>query len=344
MTFFDFLSYGISGFNLFEVAMFLFVVTHITIVGVTVFLHRCQAHRSVVLNKYVSHFFRFWMWITTGMVTKEWAAIHRKHHAKCESEGDPHSPKVFGFGEVMWKGTELYRVASKDSELIKKYGHGTPDDWLEKNLYTKYSWQGVALMLIIDFILFGTIGIAVWAIQMMWIPFFAAGVINGIGHFFGYRNFKTPDQSRNIIPIGILIGGEELHNNHHSFATSPKLSSKWYEFDMGWFYIRVLEIFGLAKPRRVPKSPIYDPQKNIIDEDTVAAVLASKYELLQKLSITTKKITQAYMKQSRRAKVEFSEHRKIILDSKLSLVAGLSDDFEKIWIERSATVEQIICF
>jgi stearoyl-CoA desaturase (delta-9 desaturase) len=191
----------------------------------------------------------------------------------------------------MWKGTELYKIASNDEELLKKYGHGTPDDWVEKNIYSKYTWQGVALMLIFDFYMFGLIGIGVWAIQMIWIPFFAAGVINGVGHFFGYRNFKTPDQSRNIIPLGILIGGEELHNNHHSFATSPKLSNKWYEFDIGWFYIRTLELFNLAKPRRIPKSPVYNPQKNIIDEDTVAAILASKYELLQKLHSVTNKIT-----------------------------------------------------
>ena len=255
MSLVDFISYGISKAELSSIIIYTLCMTHITIVAVTVFLHRCQAHRSLKLSPAISHFFRFWLWLTTGMVTKEWAAIHRKHHAKCEGKGDPHSPQVKGISTVLWSGTELYRETAKDKECIEKYGHGTPDDWVERNIYSKHTVWGVGSMLVINFCLFGIIGVAIWAIQMMWIPFFAAGVINGIGHFVGYRNFKTPDASRNIFPLGILIGGEELHNNHHSHATSPKLSSKWYEFDIGWLYIKLFEFFGLAEIRSVPKNP-----------------------------------------------------------------------------------------
>jgi stearoyl-CoA desaturase (delta-9 desaturase) len=261
------------------------------------------------------------------MVTKEWVAIHRKHHAKCETKNDPHSPQTKGLNEVLWRGTELYRSSSKDSELIKKYGHGTPNDWIEKNIYSKFSWQGVALMLIFNFTLFGVIGIAIWTIQMMWIPFFAAGVINGIGHFVGYRNYKTPDQSRNIFPLGILIGGEELHNNHHSYATSPRLSSKWYEFDIGWFYIKIMMFFGLAKIRSVPKGARLDPEKHSIDEDTVAAFMASKYELLQKLH-----------RLSIHAKVSQIKNP----NAKNSVVEKLMNDFEDIWSKKVFSVEQAI--
>ena len=327
MSLMEFMKFGLTGWNWVSLLTFVFVVTHITIVSVTVFLHRCQSHRALQLNFFVSHFFRFWLWITTGMVTKEWVAIHRKHHAKCETNDDPHSPKTKGISEVLWRGTELYRSSSKDPDLIKKYGHGTPDDWLENNLYSKFSWQGVAFMLVVNFILFGVLGIAIWAVQMMWIPFFAAGVINGIGHYFGYRNYKTPDESRNIFPLGILIGGEELHNNHHSYATSPRLSSKWYEFDIGWFYIRVLMFLGLATTRKVPKGARLNPEKFSIDEDTIAAFLASKYELLQKLHrlSVNSKLPQV---QAPSARNRIAEKLKI--------------DFENIWSEKFFSVEQAI--
>jgi len=242
-----FLSGGIMHASPWQIVVYTLVVTHITIAGVTIYLHRCQAHRALDLHAIPSHFFRFWLWLTTGMVTKEWAAIHRKHHAKCETEEDPHSPVTRGIKKVLLEGSELYRIESKNLETLEKYGHGTPNDWMERNVYTGHSVMGVALMMIIDIALFGIVGLSVWAVQMIWIPITAAGIINGIGHFWGYRNYDCNDAATNIIPFGILIGGEELHNNHHTFATSAKLSSKWYEFDIGWMYLKLLSFFGLAK-------------------------------------------------------------------------------------------------
>src|SRR5689334_590129 len=233
------------------------VLTHVTIACVTIFLHRSQAHRALDLHPIVAHFFRFWLWITTGMVTKEWVAIHRKHHAKVETDEDPHSPQTRGIETVLLRGAELYRDEAKNRETLDKYGHGTPDDWIERNLYTRFSWQGVGVMLVLDVILFGPIGMTIWAVQMLWIPVNAAGIINGIGHYWGYRNYACEDASTNIVPIGILIGGEELHNNHHAYGSSAKFSAKWYEFDIGWMYIRILEAVGLAKVRKVaPKLKI----------------------------------------------------------------------------------------
>ncbi|WP_422983243.1 DesA family fatty acid desaturase [Undibacterium sp. Rencai35W] len=278
----DFLSNGITRATSWQVFIFTMVVTHITIASVTIFLHRCQAHRALELHAIPSHFFRFWLWLTTGQVTKEWAAIHRKHHAKCETEEDPHSPVTRGIKKVFWQGAELYRAESKNLETMQKYGHGTPDDWIERNLYTRFSWQGVALMLIIDLILFGVIGITVWAVQMLWIPVTAAGIINGIGHYWGYRNYDCVDASRNIVPFGILIGGEELHNNHHTFGTSAKLSSKWYEFDIGWLYIRTMEIVGLATVKKVAPEPKFAEIKSVIDMDTLQAVITNRYDVMAK--------------------------------------------------------------
>ena len=211
------------------------ILTHVTIASVTIFLHRHQAHRALDLHPCVSHFFRFWLWLTTGIVTKEWAAIHRKHHAKCETAEDPHSPVVLGIKKVLLEGAELYRKEAKNQETLDKYGIGTPSDWLENNLYSKHSMMGITLMLIINVLLFGPLGLAIWAVQMAWIPVNAAGIVNGVGHYWGYRNFACADASTNLIPWGIFIGGEELHNNHHAYATSAKLSSKWYEFDMARF-------------------------------------------------------------------------------------------------------------
>lgn len=254
-------------------------LTHVTIVSVTVFLHRHQAHRALELHAIPSHFFRFWLWLTTGMVTKEWAAIHRKHHAKCETAEDPHSPQVKGIRKVLWEGAELYREESKNLETLERYGHGTPDDWLERNVY-KHSMLGVSLMLIINVLLFGVIGLTIWAVQMIWIPFWAAGVINGLGHFWGYRNFDCADASTNLVPWGIIVGGEELHNNHHSFAASAKMSAKWYEFDIGWMYIRILEIGGLAKARRVIPTPRFTEAKSEADLETLQAVITHRYDVM----------------------------------------------------------------
>ena len=278
----DFLSNGITRASAWQVVIATLVMTHITIAGVTIFLHRCQAHRALDLHAIPSHFFRFWLWLTTGMVTKEWAAIHRKHHAKCETEEDPHSPVTRGIKKVLFEGAELYRAESRNRETIEKYGHGTPDDWIERNLYTKHSALGVALMLVLDVLLFGVIGITVWAVQMMWIPITAAGIINGIGHYWGYRNYNCSDASNNLFPIGILIGGEELHNNHHTFGTSAKLSSKWYEFDIGWMYISILAALGLAKVKKIAPEPRFDREKLVCDLNTLQSVVANRYDVMAK--------------------------------------------------------------
>ncbi|MHA4867509.1 DesA family fatty acid desaturase [Duganella sp. PWIR1] len=284
----DFLSNGITRFTAWEVFFYTMVVTHITIASVTIYLHRCQAHRALDLHPIVSHFFRFWLWLTTGQVTKEWASIHRKHHAKCDTEEDPHSPVTRGIKKVFWEGAELYRAESKNKETMDKYGHGTPDDWIERHVYTGRSAAGVISLLFINFALFGVIGITVWAVQMMWIPVTAAGIINGIGHYWGYRNYDCADAATNIIPFGILIGGEELHNNHHTFATSAKLSSKWYEFDIGWGYIRALEMVGLAKVKKRAPEPKFAKGKVEADFDTLQSVIANRYDVMAKYAKSVK--------------------------------------------------------
>jgi len=255
------------------------VLTHVTIASVTIFLHRAQAHRALDLHPAVAHFFRFWLWLTTGMVTKEWVAIHRKHHAKVETPDDPHSPQTRGIETVFWKGTELYRAESRNQETMEKYSHGVPDDWIERNVYSRFSWQGVGLMLAVNLALFGPIGATIWAIQMMWIPVTAAGIINGIGHYWGYRNFACADASTNIVPWGILIGGEELHNNHHAYGTSAKLSSQWYEFDIGWLYIQTLVLLRLATVRKVAPQIRFDRDKAVADLATLQAVITHRYHV-----------------------------------------------------------------
>jgi stearoyl-CoA desaturase (delta-9 desaturase) len=225
------------------------VMTHITIACVTLYLHRSQAHRAVEFNPVVAHFMRFWLWLTTGMVTKQWVAIHRKHHRFSDVPGDPHSPHVYGIQQVFFKGAVLYHEASKDRVMVDSYGVGTPADWLELYLYTPHSRLGIGILLVLNTLIFGWWGPVVWGIQMLWIPLWAAGVINGIGHWIGYRNGETKDHSRNIVPWGIIIGGEELHNNHHLDPASARLSKNWYEFDIGWLYIRILNRLGLAKLR-----------------------------------------------------------------------------------------------
>jgi stearoyl-CoA desaturase (delta-9 desaturase) len=256
------------------------VLTHVTIAAVTIYLHRCQAHRGLDLHPAASHFFRFWLWLTTGMVTKEWVAIHRKHHARVETEDDPHSPQTRGIRTVLLQGAELYRVESKIDSTLEKYGSGTPDDWLERNVYSRFSWEGCGLMLMVDLVLCGPIGLTIWAVQMAWIPVTAAGIVNGLGHYWGYRNFSCEDASRNIVPWGIVIGGEELHNNHHAYGTSAKLSSRWYEFDLGWTYIRLLETFGLAKVRKVAPRIKFDREKLHADLETLQSVITHRYAVL----------------------------------------------------------------
>lgn len=276
----DWLGHGLWDLAWWQIVLVALGLTHVTIASVTIFLHRHQAHRALDLHAIPSHFFRFWLWLTTGMVTKEWAAIHRKHHAKCEQEGDPHSPVVFGIKKVFFEGSELYRAEAKNQETMARYGHGTPDDWIERNLYTRYSWQGVGLMMIIDLALFGAAGAAVWALQMAWIPITAAGIINGIGHYWGYRNFEAPDASTNISPWGIIIGGEELHNNHHTYPTSAKLSVKPYEFDIGWLYISVLSAMGLAKVKKTAPKLAFGDIKPVADDKTLEALIANRYEIM----------------------------------------------------------------
>jgi len=278
-TVLDFLARGLAPLPWWGYVVVTLVLTHITIAGVTIYLHRCQAHRAVDLNPVISHFFRFWMWLTTGMVTKEWAAIHRKHHAKVETAEDPHSPMTRGINTVLWQGAELYRAESKNAETMEKYGHGTPDDWIERNVYTRFSWQGVGLMLAINLVLFGAPGVVIWAIQMAWIPFFAAGVINGIGHYWGYRNYATNDTSSNIVPWGFLIGGEELHNNHHAYGTSAKFSARWFEIDLGWIYIRLLSALGLAEVRRVAPKLKLERAKPVPDHVTLQAVITHRFHV-----------------------------------------------------------------
>ncbi|MEO7114591.1 MAG: fatty acid desaturase, partial [Caldimonas sp.] len=265
----DWLGHGFSGFNGWEIVAYTLFTTHITIAAVTIFLHRAQAHRALDLHGIPSHFFRFWLWLASGMVTKEWVAIHRKHHAKCETVDDPHSPQTRGIKTVLLQGSELYRTEARNQETLAKYGHGTPDDWIERNLYTRYSWEGVGLMLILNLMLFGAIGATVWAVQMLWIPITAAGIVNGIGHFWGYRNFEAADASRNVSPWGVIIGGEELHNNHHTYPTSAKLSVKPYEFDIGWAYIRGLEMLGLATVRKTAPQLKLGAVRPVADDKTL---------------------------------------------------------------------------
>ena len=289
------LSHGVLAASWWQIVIFALVATHITIAAVTIYLHRSQAHRALELHPVVSHFFRFWLWLTTGMVTKEWVAIHRKHHAKCETVDDPHSPVTRGIKTVLLTGAELYRAESKVQETMVKYGHNTPDDWMERNLYTRYSWQGVGLMLVIDLFLFGAIGAAVWALQMAWIPITAAGIINGLGHWWGYRNFEAADASTNISPWGIIIGGEELHNNHHTYPTAAKFSVKPYEFDIGWGYIRAMEMVGLATVKKVPPKLQLGAIQPVADEKTLEALIAHRYEVMAGFARELRRAAQAEM-------------------------------------------------
>lgn len=275
------LEYGLLALSVPGLIIVTLILTHITIASVTIYLHRHQSHHSLTLHPIISHFFRFWLWLTTGMVTRQWVAIHRKHHAKCETSDDPHSPQIVGIKKVLLQGSELYRAEAKNQETLEKYGKGTPDDWLEQHLYSRFPFLGISLMLFIDILLFGVIGITIFAIQMLWIPIFAAGVINGIGHYLGYRNFEPSDASRNIIPWGILIGGEELHNNHHAYPSSARLSNKWWEFDLGWFYIRLLKLCRLAQIKKTAPRITYTRDKQVIDVETVRAVIHNRFHIIK---------------------------------------------------------------
>jgi stearoyl-CoA desaturase (delta-9 desaturase) len=290
MTPADYLFSGVFDLPWWGLAIVAAALTHVTIAGVTIYLHRCQAHRALDLHPVAAHFFRFWLWLTTGMVTKEWAAVHRKHHARCETPDDPHSPQQVGINRVLWGGVFLYAKESRQRETLERFGHGTPDDWIERNLYSRFTLTGVTLMGLIDVALFGIVpGALVFLVQMVWIPFWAAGVINGIGHYWGYRSWDTPDASRNIVPFGILIGGEELHNNHHAYASAAKLSNKWYEIDAGWLYIRILEALGLAQVKKLPPKPRLAAAKAVVDFETLQAVIANRYDVLARYAKSLRK-------------------------------------------------------
>ena len=359
--FLNWLANGYLDWSWWEITAFTLIATHITIAAVTIFLHRCQAHRALDLHPIASHFFRFWLWLTTGMVTKEWASIHRKHHAKCETVDDPHSPQVLSIGTVLSRGAELYKNEAKNQETMEKFGHGTPDDWLERNIYAKFSWQGVAIMLIIDVFLFGAIGLTVWAVQMLWIPITAAGVINGIGHFWGYRNFDCEDASTNIVPWGILIGGEELHNNHHTFATSAKLSNKWYEFDIGWLYIQMMSAVGLATVKKIPPKPVLSDLRPA-DQNTLEAIIANRYEIMARYSKTLRnffsnevqhmQVLASHLSDARtwlsKDEARLSEEEKAKLEELMASNAQLRKmiemrrDLQAIWGRSSASREQLV--
>jgi stearoyl-CoA desaturase (delta-9 desaturase) len=271
---------GLFDLSLSDIFILTLILTHTTIVSVTLFLHRQQAHRALEFHPMLSHFFRFWLWLTTGMVTREWVAIHRKHHAKCETQSDPHSPQTRGLSKVLWQGAELYQQEARNPETLERYGKGTPDDWLERHIYQRHNYSGVVLLLVLELILLGPAGLSVWAIQMIWIPFWAAGVINGIGHYWGYRNFEIPNASTNILPWGIFIGGEELHNNHHAFASSAKLSNRWWEFDLGWFYIKLFVLFGLARVLKIAPKHAIVAERPQLDMDAIKALTVNRLQLL----------------------------------------------------------------
>jgi stearoyl-CoA desaturase (Delta-9 desaturase) len=262
--------------------LYTLILTQITIAAVTLYLHRSQAHLSLELHPVIAHFFRFWLWLTTGMTTAEWVAVHRKHHAKCETADDPHSPRYFGIRKVFFEGAELYRKEADNPETLSKYSHGVPNDWLERNVYSGplKRMVGVSLLLPLQFLLFGCMGITIWAIQMIWIPLHAAGGINGIGHYWGYRNYETPDDSTNMTPWAFWVGGEELHNNHHAYPSSARFSIKPWEFDIGWMYIRILRTLGLVKVKKTAPKPVIDCAKKNIDMETVRAVIRSKMHVM----------------------------------------------------------------
>ncbi|MEM7250705.1 MAG: fatty acid desaturase [Pseudomonadota bacterium] len=288
---------GLLGLNWWQLIIATLILTQTTIFAVTIYLHRFSAHRGLELHPAVQHFFRFWLWITTGMGTKDWTAVHRKHHANCETEDDPHSPVTFGIKRVLLEGAELYR-AGVTEETLEKYGKGTPDDWLERNVYNRYTMLGIYIMLGIDLLLFGAIGLTIFAIQMMWIPIFAAGVINGLGHHMGYRNFEAPDVSTNIVPWGLIIGGEELHNNHHTYPSSAKFSIKWWEVDIGWGAIVALRTLGLAKVKRLPPVLHKVSAKQEIDSDTMFAVINNRFQVMAQFA---KHVVTPLVEQERKA-------------------------------------------
>lgn len=360
----DWLANGLLSATWWQIVLYALVTTHITIASVTIYLHRHQAHRAMNLHALPAHFFRLWLWLGTGQVTKEWVSVHRKHHAKCETLEDPHSPQAHGIKTVLFTGAELYRTETKNSETLAKYGHGTPTDWVERNVYARYSWQGVGLMMVINLALFGVAGLAVWAVQMAWIPITAAGIINGIGHYWGYRNFESPDASTNVSPWGILIGGEELHNNHHTYPTSAKFSVKPYEFDIGWIYIRALEKVGLATVKKVPPRLQMGSIKPVADEKTLEALIAHRYEVMAGFAHELQRAGKAELAALKARKADISVlraanrwlHRdddKVPASARMHLARAraehpvldkmvtMREELRQMWLSRSASREQL---
>jgi stearoyl-CoA desaturase (delta-9 desaturase) len=364
-----FMSLGLLILPVWGYVLVTLALTHITIAAVTIFLHRNQAHRALTLHPVVSHFFRFWLWLTTGMATKEWVSIHRKHHAKVDVAEDPHSPQLHGIRKVLFQGAELYRREASNAATMEQYGHHTPDDWLEHNVYAKHGVLGLGIMLVIDLVVFGPIGLTMWAVQMLWIPFFAAGVINGIGHYWGYRNFAPNDASRNIVPWGFLIGGEELHNNHHAYISSARFSNRWWELDIGWIYIRILELLHLAKVQRIAPRVHYNNSKRGCDAATLHAVITHRFDVLAKFAKSLNATAVTEMRSLRaRAAPGFCDARAMDVvnhclqrdgrelpaseravfeqalhsSAVLSAIYSMRQDLTAIWSRSSASTEQLV--
>ena len=339
---------GILSSGVFDLPWWGYVVvtlglTHVTIASVTIFLHRHQAHRALDLHPAASHFFRFWLWLTTGMVTREWAAIHRKHHAKCDTPEDPHSPQVLGINRVLWGGVFLYVREGHNHETIERYGRGTPDDWLERNLYSRFAALGLMLMGAVDILLFGLVpGLLMVATQIVWIPFWAAGVINGIGHYWGYRNWSSPDASTNISPWGIVIGGEELHNNHHAYPTSAKLSVKWYEFDLGWGYIRGLEMLGLAKVKHLAPTAHFTQPQQVIGDETLQAVIKNRYDVLARYAASIRRTYTAELEKLRQVSpadaVVLQTIKRWLYRDEMKLREREREEIEKILVTKTSSL------
>jgi stearoyl-CoA desaturase (delta-9 desaturase) len=344
--------------------LYTLVATHLTIIGVTLYLHRAVCHRALHMHPVVTHFLRFWLWLSTGMDTRQWVAVHRKHHAKVETKEDPHSPQVYGINKVLFEGVELYRIASNENDTIVKYGHGCPEDWLELKIYRGNSDKGYFVMMAINLLLFGPIGLTIWAIQMAWIPLFAAGGINGLGHFWGYRKFETADTSTNLVPWGTVIGGEELHNNHHAFASSAKFSVQWYEFDIGWMYICIMRSLGLATVKKLPPRMVEIPGKGMPDADTLRAVLSNRFHVMgqfartvlhtvhreevKKLAGDKRDLVQQAKALLGREESMLSEDARVRLDialeqsDTLATVYQYKQRLKAIWQERSASQDRLV--
>lgn len=356
--------HGIFSLPFWSYVLVALTLTHITIISMTIFLHRHQTHRGLDLHPAVSHFFRFWLWLTTATVTKEWVAVHRKHHARCETDQDPHSPQVAGIQRVLWGGALLYRREAANKETLNQFGHGTPDDWIERNIYTRFDWLGVLMLAAINMILFGAAGALIWLVQMLWIPFWAAGVVNGVGHYWGYRNYEPADASRNIFPIGIIIGGEELHNNHHAFPSSAKFSLRPWEFDLGWQYIRCLSALGLAHVKRVAPTPVILPNKQALDRDTVIAIISSRLHVManygrevirptimeesRRLDRSYRRLLQRASRSLSKDEQQMDEHQRqqleqaLTMSQRLRIVYEYRKGLQDVWARSATTHEALL--